>query len=133
MPVCPGTAVTPVGRPDSHHPDGDDLIRSVIRTILGAPSHISPPVGSVSSSTVILRAYIKETAVAVQAAAGALPASDPRREPAERSAAEALHRVNALGPGSGLRSAFDHARGLALAAQELRDQRELLRDGGQPC
>lgn len=132
MPVCPGTAVTPVGRPDSPRPDGDEHIGSVIRMILGAPSHISPPVGTVSSSTVILRAYIKETAVAVQTAAGALPAEDPRRGAAERSAAEALHRVTALGPGSGLRSAFDHARGLARAAQELREHRALL-DGGQPC
>ncbi len=122
MPVWPGTAVTAAGPPTPPRAEGDDGIEWAIRAILDAPSHISPPMGRVSSSTVVLRAYIKKTAQGVRDAASALPADDPRRIAAESSATEALHRVE-LGPGNGLRSAFDYARGLALSAQALRDLR----------
>ncbi|WKK22807.1 DUF6415 family natural product biosynthesis protein [Streptomyces olivoreticuli] len=123
MPVWPGTAVTTAGPPTPPRAEGDDGIEWAIRAILDAPSHISPPMGRVSSSTVVLRAYIKKTAQEVRETASALPVDDPRRAAAESSAAEGLHRVNELGPGSGLRSAFDYARGLALSAKALRDHR----------
>ncbi|MCC3770029.1 DUF6415 family natural product biosynthesis protein, partial [Streptomyces sp. UNOC14_S4] len=80
-----------------------------------------------------LRLYLKKTAAAVQAAAAALPADDPRRAAAESSAAEALHRAETLKPGNGLQSAFDCARGLALAARELRDHKKALYEGNSSC
>ncbi|MEV6669771.1 DUF6415 family natural product biosynthesis protein [Streptomyces sp. NPDC051162] len=120
MPVWPGTAVTAAGSTNPPRAEGDDGIEWAIRAILDAPSHISPPMGRVSSCTVVLRAYIKKTAQGVRDAAGALSADGPRRAAAESSAAEGLHRVSELGPGSGLRSAFDYARALALVARELR-------------
>ncbi|MGW1076732.1 DUF6415 family natural product biosynthesis protein [Streptomyces sp. NPDC002537] len=133
MPVYPGTAVTGAGLPTPPRAEGDAGIEWVIREILSAPDHISPPMGRVTSCTVMLRAYIKEAAAQVRATAAALPADDPRRIAAESSVAEALHRVDTLRPGSGLRSAFDCARGLALAARELRDHKEALREGDWPC
>ncbi|RLU92204.1 hypothetical protein CTZ27_20370 [Streptomyces griseocarneus] len=125
MPVCPGTAMTHAGPTPPR--TGDDVIGWAIRAILGSDSHISPPEGRVTSATVVLRAYVKKTAAEVRDIVAALPASDPRRVAAERSAAEGIHRAVTLGPGNGLRSAFDYARGLAQVAEELRDHKAALR------
>ncbi|MCC3771199.1 DUF6415 family natural product biosynthesis protein [Streptomyces sp. UNOC14_S4] len=125
MPIFPGTAMAHAAPTPPR--TGDDVIEWAIRDILGSHSHISPPEGRITSATVVLRAYVKKTAAEVRDVVAALPAADPRRVAAERSAAEGLHRALTLGPGNGLRSAFDYARGLAQVAQELRDHRAELR------
>ncbi|MGW1074839.1 DUF6415 family natural product biosynthesis protein [Streptomyces sp. NPDC002537] len=131
MPAYPGTAVADAGR---HLPDATE---TVIKTILGTPAHMPLPVGRVTSSTAILRAWIRKTVVEVRNDVGVLPVDDPLRAAVEGSAEEALHRADELGPGSGLQSAFDYVRGLALVAQELCGHRERLRaaaaEEGRPC
>ncbi|KNB52856.1 DUF6415 family natural product biosynthesis protein [Streptomyces caatingaensis] len=106
-------------------PDADIL--ALADAILAAPAHILPPVGKVTSATVLLRRFIKTRAADVaEAAAGLLPRDDPRRVAAEKAVDEALHRADRVGPGDGLRSAYGYARGLAQSARELRGHAEKL-------
>ncbi|GAA0435248.1 DUF6415 family natural product biosynthesis protein [Streptomyces luteireticuli] len=119
MPVWPGTGMTHGGRRAEAACDAD--IVALADSLLGAPAHIMPPMGKVSSATVLLRRYILTASGAVRAgAAELLPRDDPRRVAAEKAVDEALHRVERVGPGDGLRSAFGYARSLAQSARELR-------------
>ncbi|MBH1933444.1 hypothetical protein I5Q34_03935 [Streptomyces sp. AV19] len=126
MPVWPGTAMTNGGRtgplppPRPRGTDDADIV-ALAESLLGAPAHILPPMGKVSSATVLLRRHIRTASDAVRvAAAELLPRDDPRRVAAEKAVDEGLHRVERVGPGDGLRSAFGYARSLAQSARELR-------------
>lgn len=129
MPVWPGTAMTNGGRNTPPRPrcEADTDILALADSVLAAPSHILPPMGKVTSTTVLLRCFIKATAATVaETAATLLPRDDPRRVAAEKAADEALHRADRVGPGDGLRSAYGYARGLAQSARELRGHAQKL-------
>ncbi|WP_268830235.1 DUF6415 family natural product biosynthesis protein [Streptomyces roseoverticillatus] len=88
----------------------------------------APP--RLSEVTERLLGYIRETATAVEAAAGARPADCLLRRAALAAVQEARQRAE-VGPGNGYASAITFARSLGKAAGELlHQQRRLEREGG---
>ncbi|MEU5191371.1 DUF6415 family natural product biosynthesis protein [Streptomyces klenkii] len=128
MPAWPGTAVTNGGRPARQTPPRPEANTDVERTIdliLGAD--MPPPAETIVWSTRRLRRFITEWAPKIKGAAKELlPTDDPRGVAAEMAADEATYRVNYLGPGDGLESAFTYCRSLASIVRELRGHQQNL-------
>ncbi|GGX84425.1 DUF6415 family natural product biosynthesis protein [Streptomyces hiroshimensis] len=96
---------------------------TAMETWLPAPSRLS-------EVTERLLGYIRETAPAVEAAAGRRPVACPVRRAAVAAVQEARHRAGG-GPGNGYASAITFARGLGKAAGDLMHQQRRLQRGSE--
>ncbi|MFC5722165.1 DUF6415 family natural product biosynthesis protein [Streptomyces gamaensis] len=127
MPVCPGTAMTYRGHPE---PPGDPAAVDAAKAILAA--HPAPSAEELAAATAVLRTYIRRTTAELKTLAERLPAQDPRRAPARRTADSAFFRAaQEDGPGNGLMSARDYCRRLLWAALEVREYYDTLRKEAQ--
>ncbi|WP_171172481.1 DUF6415 family natural product biosynthesis protein [Streptomyces sp. I05A-00742] len=118
MPVWPGTAMPHAGSRPALRPEAEAEVESITQMILAAT--VPPPTEIMEASTGELRRFIGEWAPWIKGAARqSLPADDPLRLAAERSADEATYRARCTGPGDGLESAFTYCRSLALITREL--------------